>query len=246
MSGGRLNGRRIVITGAAGGIGRATATLFAEEGASVALLDRNGAALSDAAQALDAFATPCDVTRPDEIDHAIAAAEAALGGLDGLINAAGLLRVKPFESSAIEDWSSVIDVNLTGTMLMCRAILPAFRRAGRGTIVNIASIAALKPPPASAAYAVSKAGVLMLSRCLANELGPDIRVNSVCPGTIETDMTASLRQDNAVAQRLANMAAAKRFGTPREVAQALLFLTSDEAAFVTGAALGVDGGAAFH
>lgn len=169
-----------------------------------------------------------------------------MDGIDGAINAAGILHLGRLEDAPSESWQRTLDVNLTGTMQVCMAVVPAMRRAGRGTIVNIASIGALKPPPASAAYAVSKAGVLMLTRCLAVELGPLIRVNSVCPGTIETAMTAPLRQDNAVNERLANAAALKRIGDPREVAQAMLFLTGDEAAFVNGAALTVDGGTAFH
>ena len=242
----RLKGRRIVITGAGSGIGLATAQLFATEGAQLALLDHDEAAVSPAGAALNGFAARCDVTQADAVERALDQAEGALGGLDGLINAAGTLSVGKFEESTATDWMRVLDVNLNGTMQLCRAVLPAFRRTGGGTIVNIASIAALKPPPASCAYAVSKAGVLMLSRCLAMELGPDIRVNCVCPGTIETGMTAGLRQDNAVAERLSNSAAAKRFGKPQEVAQAMLFLTSEDSAFVNGATLTVDGGVAFH
>lgn len=242
----RLAGRRILITGAAAGIGRATARLFAAEGARVALLDRDAQGLAETAEAVDGFAAPCDVAKPAEVERAVAAAEEALGGLDGVVNAAGLLRIEKFEETALEDWNRVIDVNLNGTMLVCRSAIPALRRAGRGTIVNIASIGALKPAPASCAYSVAKAGVLMLGRCLANELGPDIRVNTVCPGTIQTAMMADMLKDNTHNARLTNSPALKRLGVPEDIAPVLLFLTSEESAFVNGATLTADGGTVFY
>ncbi len=245
MSTSRLEGRRILITGAASGIGLATAELFAQEGAKLALIDRSET-VAEVAERLGATHAICNVSRPEQVADAIAQADASLGGLDGLVNAAGLLRRGAFKDFPLAEWKAVMDVNLAGTMLVCHSILPVFERESSATIVNIASVAALKPANFAAIYSVSKAGVLMFGRCLALELGPKIRVNTICPGTIETPMTTELLSNNAVVDRLTNAAAAKRFGTPEEVAQSILYLTGDESSYVNGAGLTVDGGFVYH
>jgi NAD(P)-dependent dehydrogenase (short-subunit alcohol dehydrogenase family) len=241
---GRLAGRRIVVTGAARGMGLATAEIFAAEGASLALCDRDEQAVRANADRLGQFGAGCDVSDEADVERFCAEAEAAMGGVDGLINAAGILIMKPVMETSLAEWQRVLDVNLTGTMLMCKALTPAMRRAGRGTMVNIASIGGLRPAPNCLAYAVSKAGVIMLSNSLAAELGPEIRVNTVCPGTIPTDMITDLLASSR--ERLTDLPALKRLGRPEDVVKAMLFLTSDDSSYITGDTLTVDGGWAYR
>lgn len=245
MAGDRLKGRRIVVTGAARGMGLATAEMFAAEGASLALCDRDEQAVRAKADRLGQFGAGCDVADEADVERFCTEAEAAMGGVDGLINAAGIFLMKPQMETSRAEWDRVLGVNLTGTMLMCKALAPAMKRAGGGTMVNIASIGGLRPSSGSTAYCVSKAGVIMLSNCLAMELGPDIRVNTVCPGTIPTDMITELLAREGTPDRLRESAALKRFGTPQDVVKAMLFLTSDESSYVNGDTLTVDGGWAY-
>jgi NAD(P)-dependent dehydrogenase (short-subunit alcohol dehydrogenase family) len=241
---GRLAGRRIVITGAARGMGLATAEIFAAEGAKLALCDRDEQAVRANADRLGQFGAGCDVSDEADVERFCNAAESAMGGVDGLINAAGILIMKPVLETSLAEWQRVLDVNLTGTMLMCKTLTPAMKRAGHGTMVNIASIGGLRPAPNCLAYAVSKAGVIMLSNSLAAELGPEIRVNTVCPGTIPTDMVTDLLATSR--DRLIETPALKRLGTAEDVVKAMLFLTSDESSYITGDTLTVDGGWAYR
>jgi len=240
----RLAGRRILITGAGSGIGRRTAALFAAEGARLALLDRNEAGLAETAAGLDAGCFAADVTDEDAVNSAVAAGAAFLGGLDGVVNAAGITEIGTLEQTDFATWRRVMAVNLDGTFLVCRAALPHLRAAEFATIVNIASGQALLPGPSLSAYAASKGGVLTLSRALAAELAPRIRVNAICPGIVDTPMVSG----NAVRAAAPDLSryALKRMASALEIAQALLFLTGRESAFVTGAALAVDGGRTFH
>jgi NAD(P)-dependent dehydrogenase (short-subunit alcohol dehydrogenase family) len=241
---GRLAGRRIVITGAGSGIGRRTATLFASEGAKLALLDRNAAGLAETAAGIDAASFTTDVTEELSVETSVAGAAEFLGGIDGVVNAAGITEVAPLESTDFAMWRRVMAVNLDGTFLVCRACLAHLREAPFATIVNIASGQALLPGASLSAYAASKGGVLTLSRALAAELAPRIRVNSVCPGIVDTPMVSG----NAVRSAAPDLGryALKRMASAQEIAQALLFFTGTESAFVTGAALAVDGGRTFH
>lgn len=247
----RLASRHAVITGGASGIGLATAKLFLREGARVALLDRNAEALSRVAAELGVAGILVDVADPDATAAAMDAAAAALGALDAVVNAAGISRVASPLDTTPELWRQVMAVNLDGPFHVCRAAIPHLRRAGGGSIVNLASAAGLVPRPNYSAYGASKGGVLMLTRCLALDLAREgIRVNAVCPGAILTPMveeTMAAQPDPASAERafLARYAMG-RFGTAEEVAGAVLYLTSAEAGFVTGSALGVDGGSAWH
>jgi len=240
MVGSRLAGRRIVITGAASGIGRRTAALFRREGAAVALLDRDADALRDAAAQAGGSAHTVDVTQEESVATAIDAAAAAMGGIDGLVNAAGILIGGPVGDVDAAVWRRVIDVNLTGTYIVVRACLPLLRAAPGATIVNIASGVGLLPTgPNMTAYAASKGGVVTLTRALAMELAPTIRVNSVCPGAVDTPMTAG-------SPRTAEVYALKRWADPSEIADGILFLTGGESSFMTGIALPIDGGRTFH
>jgi len=247
----RLANRHALVTGAASGIGLATARRFLAEGAKVALLDRDAAALARIAAELGAPGIPVDVADPAAVAAAVDAAAAALGGLDAVVNAAGISRVASPAETTPALWREVMAVNLDGPFHVCHAALPHLRRAGGGSIVNLASAAGLVPRPNYGAYGASKGGLLMLTRCLALDLAPDrIRVNAVCPGAILTPMveaTMAAQPDPAAAEHafLARYALG-RFGTAEEVAGAVLYLTSAEASYVTGSALGVDGGSAWH
>jgi NAD(P)-dependent dehydrogenase (short-subunit alcohol dehydrogenase family) len=191
MAAGRLRGRRILITGAASGIGRRTAELFAAEGAALALLDRNAEGLAEAARAMRGAAVEADVTQEASVAQAVAQAATAIGGIDGVVNAAGIVLHGSVLDVDVSAWRRVIEVNLTGTYIVVRCCLPWLRQAPLATIVNIASGQGLLPNvPNMTAYAASKGGVVNLTRALAAELAPAIRVNSVCPGMVDTPMTA--------------------------------------------------------
>ena len=246
----RLAGRRVLVTGAASGIGLATARLFQREGARVAMLDRDGATLTKAAG--DGAATlVCDVAEEGQVRAAVAQAAVALGGLDGVVNSAGIDLMRPFEQMTAAEWARVMAVDLTGPMLVCHAALPALRQAGRGTIVNIASGAGLRPLEHRTAYCAAKAGLVMFGKTLAVDLAADrIRVNAICPGIIDTPLFrsswAGAADPEAELARILERYVIQRPGEPEEIAQAALYLTSDESSFVTGAALAVDGGRTFH
>ena len=239
MTGGRLSGKIAVVTGGARGIGRATVERFRSEGAEVVVWD------------LDAGATETPVAGFEQVDvadaRAVAAAAAALGerlpGIDILINNAGinLARSPSLVDVTAEEWRRVLDVNLSGALHCTQAILPLLRRRGGGRIVNFSSILAVAGFPGQTAYAAAKAGLLGLTRVWARELGPaGITVNAVVPGYIDTAMNSA----SAVEFRKAIVArtALRRLGTADDVARVCLFLASDDAAFVTGAAIPVDGG----
>jgi NAD(P)-dependent dehydrogenase (short-subunit alcohol dehydrogenase family) len=236
----RLDQRRILITGAASGIGRRTASLFAAEGAALTLIDRDEDGLAAAARETRGLAVAADVTDEASVARAVERGAAAMGGIDGVVNAAGIVLRGSVLEIGLADWRRVIEVNLTGTYIVVRSCLAWLAKAAGATIVNIASGQGLLPnSPQMTAYAASKGGVVNLTRALAAELAPAIRVNSVCPGMVDTPMTADGPRDVAPY-------AMKRIADPIEIAQAILFLTSAESSFVTGAALAIDGGRTFH
>jgi NAD(P)-dependent dehydrogenase (short-subunit alcohol dehydrogenase family) len=236
----RLRQRRIVITGAASGIGRHTALLFAEEGAALTLIDRNEEGLAPVAQATRGLATAADVTVEAQVGRAVEEGAAAMGGIDGIVNAAGIMWRGSVLDVSVADWRRVIDVNLSGMYIVVRACLPWLAQASGATIVNLGSGQSLLPnAPNRTAYSASKGGVLNLSRALAAELAPAIRVNCVCPGLVDTPMADGVRGN-------VGHYALGRLAQPLEIAQAILFLSSAESSFVTGAALAVDGGRSFH
>jgi NAD(P)-dependent dehydrogenase (short-subunit alcohol dehydrogenase family) len=239
----RLQGRRILITGGASGIGRATAWLFRREGAAVTILDIDATTVAGAAEAIGCTGTCSDVRDAASLASATAEAAAAMGGLDGLVNAAGIFSPTGLHETTPGAFANVLAVNLTGTFLAIQAAAPHIMKAGGGTVVNIASGVGLLPTaPNSTAYVASKGGVIAMTKAIAMELAPGIRVNVVCPGAVETPMTAGFIRDNAVAARYA----LRRPGQPDELAAAILFLTSDESSFVTGTTLAVDGGRTYH
>jgi NAD(P)-dependent dehydrogenase (short-subunit alcohol dehydrogenase family) len=246
---GRLAGRRILITGAASGIGAATARLFAGEGAALALLDVQAGLLAEIATDIGASAIPVDLCDPVSTTAAVNAAATALGGLDGVINCAGVTASHPLGEWTLEAWAKVIDTNLTAPFLVCQAALPHLRQAGMATIVTIASGTGLLPTgPGVSTYAASKAGVIALMKAYAGELAPAIRVNSIAPGIVDTPMVSHVLggYDNPDDAPFVQQYALKRVARPEEIARACLFLTSEESSFVTGTVLAVDGGRTFH
>ena len=250
----KLEGRRILITGAASGIGRSIARSFAQEGARLALvdIDEDGAGLvrDELANTSDHQVFPCDVTNAQSVNETVANAVEAIGNLNGIVNSAGKDLVEPFENMTLSQWEEILSTNLTATFLVCHASLGTLRTAGGGTIVNLASGAALRPIHGRSAYSTAKAGIVMLSKSLALELAADnIRVNALCPGGTDTPM---LREsaggavgDPVPADVLARFPLG-RVAAPEEMAAAALFLTSSDSSFVTGTALAADGGRTFH
>ncbi len=248
----RLAGRKILVTGAASGIGFAVAQMFRKEGAVVAILDRDKTRLiENVAKIEGAVQFACDVADEDKVRAAVAGAAATLDGIDGVVNCAGIDLVRHFEHMSSEEWCRVVAINLTGPMLVCHAALPALKKAGGGTIVNIASGAALRPLPGRTAYCTTKAALVMFGKTLAVDLAEwGIRVNSICPGPIDTPMFwGQFEADssrNAELARIFDRYLIKHPGKPDDIANAALYLSSDESSFVTGVALAVDGGRVFH
>jgi NAD(P)-dependent dehydrogenase (short-subunit alcohol dehydrogenase family) len=235
-----LVGRCIVISGAASGIGKATAKLFMEEGAKVILLDRNGAGAKATLGAGDGVTYEVDISDCNAVENIIEKAAETCGGIDGLINAAGIMLTGPTLDLTVEIWRRVIDVNLSGSFFLARTCLPWLKRKKGATIVNIASGAGILPnAPGLAAYAASKGGVIALTKALASDLAPDVRVNCVAPGMVDTPMADGFRVN-------VDHYALKRLADPVEIARAMLFLTSAEASYITGVTLAVDGGRTFH
>lgn len=251
----RLKDRRVLITGAASGIGLASAELFLQEGARVLAVDRDAAALEIAGVRLDPLgesaACTADVTVETQLREAVGLAVRRFGGLDGVVNAAGMDLQRPFAELGAEDWSRVLATNLTGPALVCMAALPALRAAGGGTIVNISSGAGLRPLEARSAYCTAKAGLVMLSKALALDLAPyGIRVNALCPGIIDTPMFRASYEHapdpQAELARIMERFVIRRVGRPIDIARGALYLSSEESAYVTGTTLAIDGGRAFH
>ena len=243
-----LEGRTCVITGAGGGIGRATALAFAAAGARVVLLERDEANLATTAKEVAAqsgqaaAAIACDVSDQASVEAAAEQAERAAGRCHILMNNAGILRPGALASLTLAEWNALMSVNLTGYFLCAQAFGRQMLAGSGGAIVHTASIAASEPQGASGAYSVSKAGVAMLSRLIALEWGPRVRSNVVSPGLVETPMSQAFYQVEGVREKRSAMTTAKRIGRPQDIADAALFLASDRASYVTGQELIVDGG----
>jgi NAD(P)-dependent dehydrogenase (short-subunit alcohol dehydrogenase family) len=242
-----LEGRVCVVTGAASGIGFATAQALVAAGAKVVLIDLDGNAARDAARRIgDADCTigiACDIADEAAVRDAAAEVRRTLGPVHGLVNNAGFLRAGALEDVSVADWNAVLAVNLTGQLLCSREFGRDMLAAGRGAIVHIASISALHPQTRSGAYSASKAGVLLLNKQLAAEWGPrGVRSNAICPGMIRTSLSEKFYEVPGFEAARAAVTASRRVGEPGDIAEPALFLLSDRAAYVNGTELIVDGG----
>jgi 3-oxoacyl-[acyl-carrier protein] reductase len=241
-----LDGRVALVTGAARGIGAATALALAEAGARVALVDRDGEGIERTADAIgragsDALAIPADVTDAPAMERAVDAVVAEWGRLDVLVNNAGIVRDATLGKVSDDDWEATLDVNLRGTMIGTRAALRPMRAAGAGRILSATSVVARMGNYGQTAYAASKGGIIGMTRAWARELGPlGITANAVAPGFIDTEMSRGVPEK--VLSGLLKRTAAGRLGRPEEVAAVYVFLASDLASFINGAVVGVDGG----
>jgi NAD(P)-dependent dehydrogenase (short-subunit alcohol dehydrogenase family) len=241
----RFEGKTAIVTGAASGLGRAVAVRLGGEGARVACLDLNAAGAEETAASLDEKATSvaCDVGDEASVARAVEAAVDALGPPDVVCNVAGLGRLQHTLDTSLADWERMLRVNLTGTFLMCRATLPHILETG-GNIVNVASTSGMRGQPFSAAYCASKGGVILLTQSLAIEYRErGIRINVVSPGGMDTPLLNDFGLPEGVTTRqIARMMTPMGFAKPEDVANAVAFVASDEASFMTGSVTVVDGG----
>jgi NAD(P)-dependent dehydrogenase (short-subunit alcohol dehydrogenase family) len=240
-----LAGRVALVTGAGSGIGEAVVRRFAAAGASVVAADLDGSATERVAGEVGSAVVPLETDVRDEaaVVEAVARAE-ALGGLDILVNVAGIGSTTNAPDTPLDLWEEVMAVNARGTFLCCKHAIPPMAERGKGAIVNVASVAGLVGLPKRAAYCASKGAVISLTRALAvDHVGSGIRVNAVCPGTVDSPWVRRLVEE--VGESLDALRARQpmgRLGTPEEIADAIHYLASDAAAFVTGTAFVIDGG----
>jgi NAD(P)-dependent dehydrogenase (short-subunit alcohol dehydrogenase family) len=248
----RLAGKSVVITGGGTGIGQAIALAFAREGAQVAVAGRRKEKLDETLRLLQpagcsALALECDVTKTAHTERVVKAAEDAFGKVNVLVNNAGALSVSTVETIGEDDWDRVMATNVKGPFLMSRAALPAMRRAGGGSIINVGSVLGIVAIRDRAAYCTSKGGVTMLTRAMALDHAHDhIRVNCLCPSIVESDMTQNLFAETEAGSRARESRLASiplgRFGKPADIAGLAVFLASDESSWMTGTVIPVDGG----
>lgn len=246
-------GRVVLVTGAAGGVGRATAQKLLRQGARVAVIDSNEALLDQALADFGAGESQLvsvvgDICDGDVLSRFVDKAQRAFGGIDAVCNVAGILGPGPLEAATVESFDRIMHANCLSQLLLVQRALPALRESGHASIVNVASVGATAALPMMSIYCASKAAVLGLTRAMALELAPAIRCNAVCPGGIDSPMSQALlaalseAEREALLPKLIGRQMIKRFAMPEEVANMITYLISDEASFMTGAILPVDGG----
>lgn len=250
---GRLEGKAVILTGAAAGIGRVYARRLAQEGARLALIDLDGSRLREAAEECQrlgatALALEADVAEPAAVRRAVAGTVDGLGGVDALVNNAGLFSTipdRPFEQIPVEEFDRVMAVNVRGAFLFCQAVAPHMRRRRKGKIVNVGSGIVLSATPGLAHYVASKGAIFALTRVLARELGADgITVNTLAPGRTFTEAVQA-RQAQATAERRGSTPALGRPQVPEDLEGTLVYLLSADSDYLTGQMLVVNGGAQF-
>ena len=243
-----FTGKKVIVTGATRGIGYATAEAFLQAGAQVAINGRTQASVEKAMASLSGtmVAAPGDVSKADDCHAMVEQAVEAMGGLDVLVTNAGVFFRGTIEETDEAAWDYVVDANLKGLFFCSRAALPALK-ASKGNIVHVASESGLNGYAETTAYCASKGAVVNLTRAMAVELAPNVRVNCVCPGAVETDMARAAfainGDEEAGLDRQRSQYPVGRIGTPEEVATAILYLASDDAGFINAAALPMEGGA---
>ncbi|MEM1198249.1 MAG: SDR family oxidoreductase [Pseudomonadota bacterium] len=243
-----FTGKKVIVTGATRGIGYATADAFGKAGAQVAVNGRTQASVDKAMASLrgNMVAAPGDVSKADDCHAMVEQAVEAMGGLDVLVTNAGVFFRGTIEETDEAAWDYVLDANLKGLFFCSRAALPALK-ASKGNIVHVASESGLNGYAETTAYCASKGAVVNLTRAMAVELAPDVRVNCVCPGAVETDMARAAfainGDEEAGLDQQRSQYPVGRIGTPEEVAKAILYLASDDAGFINAAALPMEGGA---
>jgi NAD(P)-dependent dehydrogenase (short-subunit alcohol dehydrogenase family) len=238
----RFAGRRVLVTGGASGIGAATCRLFAAQGATVTVLDRNADGAHRVAAEVGGRAAVADVRDADAVNRAVADAAEAMGGLTDLVNNAGAGMAKPLIDYTDKEWALLIGVNLTGTFHGIRAAAPIMLAAGGGSIVNNSSLTGIRPTRGEGPYSAAKAGVLNLTQTAAVELAPTIRVNAVAPGMVHTALTDIVVANDEWRTAAESGTPLARVGTAEEVARVIAFLASDDASYITGQTVVVDGG----
>jgi NAD(P)-dependent dehydrogenase (short-subunit alcohol dehydrogenase family) len=245
----RLQGRVVIVTGAGTGIGRACALAMAREGARLALVGRRQEKLEDLAKEIGSSARviAADVSKKADIENLIARTVAEFGGINVLLNNAGVLHVGNVEQITEEQWDQTFNINVRGLWLLSRAVLPHMRKAGGGAIINVASVLGINGARNRASYAPSKGAVVLLTKCMAIDHGHEnIRVNAICPSFVETDLTAAVLSTapdpQAVRRERVAVHPLGRLGKPEDIAGLAVYLASDESSWVTGSVFPVDGG----
>jgi NAD(P)-dependent dehydrogenase (short-subunit alcohol dehydrogenase family) len=243
---GLLDGHRAIVTGGASGIGRATCRRFAHEGARVAVLDVDAEGAKAVAAEIGGVAATVDVADADAVQTAVDAAARELGGLSIVFANAGVGWMAAIGDMTPEDWRRITSICLDGVFFTIHSAIPHLLANGDGRIVSTASISGVRPAEGEAAYAAAKVGVIGLTASLALEYGPIIRANAVSPGMISTALTTFLVNDETIADRMVAKTPAARIGEPEDIADVVTFLVSDQARFITGQNLVVDGGMTLH